>query len=838
MADITVAVQENLLDIAESYRNKVNQKLNPETQAELGQFMTPKPIASFMASLFQQTDSPITLLDPGAGVGGLTAALIQHSLSSNIRSREISVDAYEVDKLMSRYLEKTLGHCQRECEHSNIEFIPHIISKDFIEHTVNVLWESNTLFGNPTGQYTHCVMNPPYKKIRSNSAHRKKLSQIGIETSNLYSAFLALAIKRLAPNGQLVAIVPRSFCNGVYFKPFRQLLLAEMAIKQLHVFDSRTQAFKENKVLQENIILYAIKHADQGNIQITASNDQELNDLTHRTVTFEQVVKPDDTAQFIHIATSDLDQLIVDRIGLFTQSIDDLGIEVSTGPVVDFRLKDSLRHAHDAESVPLIYPNHFLNHQIRWPIANGKKPNAIHKSDASERWLMPNGWYVLTRRFSSKEEKKRIVAALCDPEAFPTEQIGFENHINVFHQNKNGLDARVAKGLAVYLNSTLLDLYFRQFSGHTQVNATDLRTLQYPSLDVLIRLGTYMNGTFPTQNEIDKLIDIEIDRLSPKNVLSKNPMSIKQKIHDALSILDSLGMPRAQRNERSALTLLSLLDLKPDKEWSKADAPLMGITPIMDFVKEYYAKSYAPNTRETFRRQTMHQFVDAGIALPNPDQPDRPTNSPKWVYQIEPNVLNLLKTFGTPAWEANLGQYLATRRSLVEQYAQRREMEKIPLSMGEAKPIYLTPGAHNKLIQAVIEEFGTRFAPGAEVLYIGDAGSKFVHFEESKFQELGLSFDSRGKFPDVVLYDKKKNWLLLIEAVTSHGPVDAKRQAELAALFSGSKAGLVYVSAFPDRSTMKRYLDVISWESEVWVATTPAHMIHFNGEQRFLGPYK
>lgn len=649
----SVLVKESILEIADRYRLEADQKLEPETQSQLGQFMTSKKIASFMASLFQPKDGPYTLLDPGAGVGSLTAAFVQEIVAKNVGSPTIQVDAYELDDLMVGYLERTLQLCRDECKGANIDFEYRILNADFIEDGVETLWQSNSLFGSSASQYSHCIMNPPYKKIRSSSAHRKKLRQIGIESTNLYSAFLAIAIKMLAPGGQLVAIVPRSFCNGVYFKPFRQLLLSEMAIKQLHVFNSRTQAFKENKVLQENIILYAVKQALQGKIQITASNTPELDDLTHRTVEFEQVVNPNDSDKFIHIATSDLDQIIVDRINTFNNSIYDLGIEVSTGPVVDFRLKDDLRQLHEAGTVPLIYANHFYNNQIRWPNPTGKKPNAIRKSDDSQRWLMPNGWYVLTRRFSSKEEKKRIVAAICDPEILPEQQVGFENHVNVFHQKKNGLDALIAKGLAVYLNSTLLDLYFRQFSGHTQVNATDLRTLHYPSLDALARLGTNVNDSFPTQSEIDALIEIEIERLSPHKAQTKNPMSIKQKIHDALFILDSLGMPRAQRNERSALTLLALVGLMPAQEWSEAQAPLMGITPIMDFIQEQYAKQYAPNTRETIRRQTMHQFVDAGISIPNPDQHDRPTNSPKWVYQIEPTTLALLQSFGSPRWRKN-----------------------------------------------------------------------------------------------------------------------------------------------------------------------------------------
>ncbi len=800
--------------------------------------MTPKPIARFMASLFDFGGDPhhIALLDPGAGVGSLTSAFVQTYLTNNSSPLSITVDAYELDALMRGYLEQTLAQCEVECQEADIDFSARILDQDFIEAGVERLWQANGLFGQPVRQYTHCIANPPYKKIRSSSKHRQQLRQVNIETSNLYSAFLALAIKLLAPRGQLVAIVPRSFCNGVYFKPFRQLLLSEMAIEHLHVFNSRTQAFKENDVLQENVILRATKHASPNQICISASSDSSLEDMTLRTVTFDQVVKPSDPHQFIHIATSDLDQMIVDRMGTFSHSLDNLGLEVSTGPVVDFRLKPDLRQRPEEGAVPLIYPSHFCRNQIQWPVPNGKKPNAICESEASRRWLMPNGWYVLTRRFSAKEEKRRIVAAVCDPQTLPAEKVGFENHLNVFHQQKNSLNPLTAKGLAVYLNSTLVDLYFRQFSGHTQVNATDLRTLPYPSPAALARFGAYVNGSFPNQAEIDALVEAEIACQQQNDSPDKNPMTIQQKIQEALFILDALGMPRGQRNERSALTLLALLDLKPADSWTDAGAPLIGITPIMNFVEEHYARAYAPNTRETFRRQTMHQFMDAGMAIPNPDQPDRPINSLKWVYQIEPTILGVLRTFDSTDWEANLENYLLNRRTLAERYANRREMEKVPLIVGEKAEIYLTPGQHSELIRDVIEEFGPRFAPGAEVLYVGDAGAKLGHFEEATFRELGLAFDSHGKFPDVVLYYRAKNWLLLIEAVTSHGPIDAKRHAELAALFSESTASPVYVTAFPDRSTLSRYLGAISWETEVWAASTPTHLIHFNGE-RFLGPY-
>nr|VFK26443.1 MAG: BsuBI/PstI restriction endonuclease C-terminus [Candidatus Kentron sp. MB] len=303
----------------------------------------------------------------------------------------------------------------------------------------------------------------------------------------------------------------------------------------------------------------------------------------------------------------------------------------------------------------------------------------------------------------------------------------------------------------------------------------------------------------------------------------------------ARRIIASLGLPQAQQNERSALCLLALLNLTPATSWANAENPLMGITPIMDWAREHYGKDYAPNTRETVRRQTMHQFCDAGIALYNPNNPDRPVNSPKAVYRIEPAALALLRTFGTPDWHDNLTTYLAKRETLIARYASAREQNRIPVEMA-GKKITLSPGEHSKLIRAIIEDFAPRFAPGSVLIYAGDTGDKWGYFDAALLAGLGVDVDSHGKMPDVILHYIAKNWLLLVESVTSHGPVDGKRHNELAKLFAGSTAGLVYVTAFPNRSVMSRHLGEIAWETEVWVADAPSHLIHFNGA-RFLGPY-
>lgn len=312
---------------------------------------------------------------------------------------------------------------------------------------------------------------------------------------------------------------------------------------------------------------------------------------------------------------------------------------------------------------------------------------------------------------------------------------------------------------------------------------------------------------------------------------------INQKIKEALAILELLGFPRQQQNERSALTLLSLIDLKPEDVWKAARDPLMGITPMMEFFAKHYNKRYAPNTRETVRRQTVHQFMQAGLIVPNPDKPSMPTNSPKAVYQIEPSALKLLREYGRPSWSRYLQRYLQAVETLKKLYARERDTRRLPVKLSNGQKIKLSPGGQNVLVKRIIDDFCQLFTPGGHVIYIGDTQTKWAYFDSNKLKEIGVEIQEHGKMPDVLVYYIEKNWLILIEVVTSYGPVNPKRRKELKELFARSKAGLVYVTAFLDRRTMMKYLDDISWETEVWIAESPTHLIHFNGE-RFLGPYQ
>lgn len=311
----------------------------------------------------------------------------------------------------------------------------------------------------------------------------------------------------------------------------------------------------------------------------------------------------------------------------------------------------------------------------------------------------------------------------------------------------------------------------------------------------------------------------------------------KQRINEARNILAAIGMPKEQINDRTALCLLALLDLPANKKWSDAANPRLGIRAILDFARQKFDVNYAENTRESVRKYSVKQLVSAGVLLHNPDNPDRAVNSSDNCYQVAEPALALFKKFGTMAWVIALRKFFATRKTLAAQYKQERDLRKIPLQIEKGVEIAISPGEHSELIRAIITEFGPRFIPGGKLVYVGDTGKKWGYFDEKLLASLGVTVEQHGKMPDVVIYYREKNWLVLAEAVSSSGPVDGGRHAELTELFKDSTAGLVYVTAFPDRGeTFRKFLAVVAWETEVWCASDPTHLIHFNGA-KFLGPY-
>ncbi|MFA5261701.1 MAG: BsuBI/PstI family type II restriction endonuclease [Candidatus Omnitrophota bacterium] len=310
-----------------------------------------------------------------------------------------------------------------------------------------------------------------------------------------------------------------------------------------------------------------------------------------------------------------------------------------------------------------------------------------------------------------------------------------------------------------------------------------------------------------------------------------------RKIREAQQILNSLGLPKEQQNEMSALTLLALAGLKPKDIWQSATNESCTVTKdIMSFVSQYYKKEYAPNTRETFRRRVLHQFVQGHIVNYNPDNPSLPTNSPKAHYALTGEALNVIRAWGAKTYKQLCKEFQAKYGSLNETYQNPRHYKQTPLHLSDGSVLQLSPGKHNQVQASVLKEFGPHFASGAVLVYFGDTAKKNLFCDSSLLSEIGIQFSDHDKLPDIILLDKKKKWLFLIEVVTSHGPMTPKRVFELGSIFKKTALGLVFVSAFPDLQEFRKHLKEIAWETEVWIAEMPDHLIHFNGD-RFLGPH-
>lgn len=475
-------------------------------QEALGQFLTPSPVADFMAAFFNDLPSVVRLIDAGAGAGALTAAMVRRACQPGSGVKSIHATTYEMDPLIIPALRETLAACEALCREHQIAFKAELHQADFIQEMAGKV--SGDLFSAAPPSFNVAIANPPYKKISTNSPERLALRSVGLETSNLYTGFVGLLTRLLEAGGQMVAITPRSFCNGPYFRPFREDFLSQMKLLRLHVFESREAAFRDDGVLQENIIFHAEKGQRQAPaVAVSSSSGEAGAAITTKTFPFSEIVHPHDPERFIHIPADHGHASAKEQLSALPASLASLGLTVSTGRVVDFRLKDSLRPAPEAGTVPLLYPCHFNGGTVHWPKLDARKPNAILDNETTRPWLVPSGLYLLTKRFTSKEERRRLVACLFDPTVVEAEWLGFENHLNYFHANGRGLERALALGLFAYLNSTLVDQYFRCFSGHTQVNATDLRKLAYPDRKTLEAIGHDLPSPGLSQEELDQLVE-------------------------------------------------------------------------------------------------------------------------------------------------------------------------------------------------------------------------------------------------------------------------------------------------------------------------------------------
>ncbi|GGN94973.1 Eco57I restriction-modification methylase domain-containing protein [Saccharibacillus kuerlensis] len=498
----------NFSNMLSTISESARQQLDAKNKEGLEQFFTDIVTAAFMASLFQvRKKKKIRILDAGAGAGILGAAVIKEICSWEEKPKEIYWEAFEIDKSLSAALQETLTICHQVCSDFDIKFTGKIVNENFIHSSVQKLPSATA-----KSKFDLAILNPPYQKLSSNSKEKKLLASIDLDVTNLYSAFVALSKRWLLKDGELVAITPRSFCNGQYFKRFREELVKDTMINHFHLFESRSKVFAEDNVLQENVIYHLInkKPVTGYEVTLTFSQTKNFENIETNKIRFEELVLSDDPLLTIRLIKDISDVATKNAIEGLPCTLENLGLTLSTGPVVDFREeKSTLLKEPSPDSVPLIYPEHFNQGigKVLWPKVQVKKYNSILISEKLMSKLRPRGNYVLVKRMTSKEEKRRVVAAVYEESLTGSNLVAFENKVNYYHINRNGLDLTLAKGLSLFLNSTLVDLYFRQFSGNTQVNATDLRSIKYPTIQQLVILGKSYETELPSQEVIDRTFE-------------------------------------------------------------------------------------------------------------------------------------------------------------------------------------------------------------------------------------------------------------------------------------------------------------------------------------------
>ncbi|MFF6917627.1 Eco57I restriction-modification methylase domain-containing protein [Streptomyces sp. NPDC012466] len=467
----------------ETRRQAALGKLDPSTQAVLGQFFTPVKAATLMASMLRVDDlsGTVRVLDPGAGTGSLSAALVDR-LHTERPEVAVHVVAVETDPFITPYLRATLEECQAA----------YGISYDLVEGDY-LLDEGAKL----DGPFDLVIANPPYGKLASDSPTRLATAARAVDTPNVYVAFWARAVASLKKDGQGVFIVPRSWANGPYYRPFRRWLMSTASLDVLHEFESRTKVFADTKVKQENVIVaFTLRHQIPDVILSKSVAHEE--EPVQRSVPFSTIVQAEDDDKIVHFA----DGVSVPPAARFT--LTDLGIRVSTGKVVDFRNRQYLTDNLDTPGVtPMIYQSNIRSGGIEWPQTNARKPQGfIAVDEAAIRQLLPQGPYVVVKRQTAKEDRRRVIAALWDGPS----KVAFDNKTNYLHDSNKPLEKNLARGLMLWLNSTVLDRYFRAFSGHTQVNAGDLRRLPFPSREDLILLAKTAPDGLPNQEALDAVV--------------------------------------------------------------------------------------------------------------------------------------------------------------------------------------------------------------------------------------------------------------------------------------------------------------------------------------------
>lgn len=456
----------------------------PSTRKERGHFGTAPAIADFMAGLFSQIpQGTVRILDPGAGVGTLSAAVCQRVLQQRA-PRHLVFELWENDQKLEPHLRRTMEACKRALREAGHEMEFAVQTGDFVlEHAKPSLFSTG-----PAPTFDLVITNPPYFKVRKDEKIARVMDHIVHGQPNIYAFFIAVAADLLVDGGELVAITPRSYFNGPYFKRFRKWFFDRMTARQIHVFESRTDAFQEDEVLQENVILLAEKRGEPKDMVLTSSPGRDFQRVDRHVLPYTRVIENTSGDHVVRVATSGLEQQIVEAVDGLPHRFRDLPFKISTGPVVTFRSTEFLRDERSQETAPLLWMHNVRPFVTQFPPKNGK-PTHILVSNDSMRLLVPAKRYVLLKRFTAKEEKRRLVAGIVEPKDSYSSMLGLENHLNYVYRTDGELSKDEALGLAAFFNSALVDRYFRAISGNTQVNATEIRTMPVPRVETIREIG-------------------------------------------------------------------------------------------------------------------------------------------------------------------------------------------------------------------------------------------------------------------------------------------------------------------------------------------------------------
>ncbi len=500
------------LDYAERLSDCYSESFKANIRKFKGQFFTPKQVGKFMANLIEINKSKIELLDPGAGTGMLSCAFCDRLLDKE-ETVSINIDAYENDPELIPLLKKTLKVCKVELKRRGHELNFKIYEKDFILHNA-VYFNNYDLCVDPNIKfYDFVISNPPYYKLNKNSPQSTVMMDLVSGQPNIYALFMALSTSMLKTEGELVFITPRSFCSGLYYKKFREWLLDNIQITNIHIFESRKDVFDKDNVLQENIILKAKRSVDNTRtelkIRISKSKDKSFTNFEWIDLPYNDIVLSKNGDIIIRIPTSDRDSRIMHLIDSMPNTLHSLGLEISTGPVVHFRAKEHLlpELKEKGKEAPLLWMHNIKDMDVIWPHQKNNKELAIKISKKTRPLLVPVKNYVLVKRFSSKEQKRRLYAGILLASEIKHELIGLENHLNYIHRPFGELSEDETYGIAAFLNTSITDNFFRAMNGNTQVNATDIRKLPLPSKEEICMIGSKVRSKRPEVGpELDSLI--------------------------------------------------------------------------------------------------------------------------------------------------------------------------------------------------------------------------------------------------------------------------------------------------------------------------------------------